>query len=43
MNYGGVGQLGLVYNPYVNSGKTRVSGLDFDASGRFKLWAWTCA
>ncbi len=37
LNYGGVGQLGLVYNPYVNSGKTRVSGLDFDASGRFKL------
>lgn len=37
LNYGGVGQLGLVYNPYVNSGKTRVSGIDFDASGRFKL------
>ncbi|MDB5790915.1 MAG: TonB-dependent receptor [Massilia sp.] len=37
VNYGGVGKLGMVYNPYVNSGKTRVSGLDFDASGRFKL------
>ena len=37
VNYGGVGKLGLVYNPYVNSGKTRVSGLDFDASGRFKV------
>jgi iron complex outermembrane recepter protein len=37
VNYGGVGKLGLVYNPYVNSGKTRVSGLDFDATGRFKL------
>ena len=37
INYGGVGQLGLVYNPYVNSGRTRVSGLDFDASGRFKV------
>ena len=37
LNYGGVGQLGLVYNPYVNSGKTRVSGLDFDAAGRMKL------
>ena len=37
LNYGGVGKLGLVYNPYVNSGKTRVSGLDFDASGRFKV------
>ena len=36
INYGGVGQLGMVYNPYVNSGRTRVSGLDFDASGRFK-------
>jgi iron complex outermembrane receptor protein len=37
INYGGVGQLGLVYNPYVNSGRTRVSGFDFDASGRFKF------
>jgi iron complex outermembrane receptor protein len=37
INYGSVGQLGMVYNPYVNSGKTRVSGLDFDASGRFKM------
>ena len=37
VNYGGVGKLGLVYNPYVNSGKTRVSGIDFDASGRFKV------
>jgi iron complex outermembrane receptor protein len=34
-NFGGVGKLGLVYNPYVNSGRTRVSGFDFDASGRF--------
>ncbi|WP_229425460.1 MULTISPECIES: TonB-dependent receptor domain-containing protein [unclassified Massilia] len=37
LNYGGVGQLGMLYNPYVNSGRTRVSGLDFDATGRFKL------
>ena len=37
LNYGGVGQLGLVYNPYVNSGRTRASGFDFDASGRFRL------
>jgi iron complex outermembrane receptor protein len=36
INYGGVGQLGMVYNPYVNSGRTRASGFDFDASGRFK-------
>ncbi|MET0265866.1 MAG: TonB-dependent receptor, partial [Duganella sp.] len=35
LNYGGVGQLALVNNPYVNSGKTRTSGFDFDASGRF--------
>jgi iron complex outermembrane receptor protein len=37
VNYGGVGKLGMIYNPYVNSGRTRVSGVDFDASGRFKL------
>jgi len=35
LNFGGVGQVGLLYNPYVNSGKTRASGFDFDASGRF--------
>ena len=35
-NFGGVGKMGLVYNPYVNSGRTRVSGFDFDASGRFE-------
>lgn len=35
LNFGGVGAIGLLYNPYVNSGKTRASGLDFDASGRF--------
>jgi iron complex outermembrane receptor protein len=34
-NFGGVGKLGLAYNPYVNSGRTRVSGFDFDAAGRF--------
>jgi iron complex outermembrane receptor protein len=37
INYGGVGQLGLVYNPYVNSGRTRTSGFDFDGAGRFKF------
>ena len=37
ITYGGVGQLGLVYNPYVNSGRTRVSGFDFDAGGRFRV------
>jgi iron complex outermembrane receptor protein len=36
-NFGGVGKLGLVYNPYVNSGKTKASGFDFDASTRFAL------
>jgi iron complex outermembrane receptor protein len=41
VNYGGVGQLGLVYNPYVNSGRTRVSGFDFDGSGRFNLLGTT--
>lgn len=35
INYGGIGKVALVYNPYVNSGKTRTSGFDFDASGRF--------
>nr|WP_315259061.1 TonB-dependent receptor [uncultured Duganella sp.] len=35
VNFGGVGSIGLLYNPYVNSGKTRASGFDFDASGRF--------
>jgi iron complex outermembrane receptor protein len=35
LNFGGVGAIGLLYNPYVNSGKTRTSGFDFDASGRF--------
>lgn len=37
INYGNVGQLGLVYNPYVNSGRTRVSGFDFDGQGRVRL------
>ncbi|MFM2085424.1 MAG: hypothetical protein RLZZ237_293 [Pseudomonadota bacterium] len=34
-NFGTVGKLGLLYNPYVNSGSTRASGFDFDGSGRF--------
>lgn len=34
-NFGGVGAIGLLFNPYVNSGKTRASGFDFDAGGRF--------
>ncbi|WP_332853253.1 TonB-dependent receptor plug domain-containing protein [Duganella sp. S19_KUP01_CR8] len=33
----GIGKLGLVYNPYVNSGKTRASGFDFDLTGRIKI------
>ena len=37
VGYGGVGKLGMVYNPYVNSGRTRVQGFDFDGSGRFNL------
>jgi iron complex outermembrane receptor protein len=35
VDYGGIGKMALVYNPYVNSGRTRTSGFDFDASGRF--------
>jgi iron complex outermembrane receptor protein len=34
-----VGKLGLAYNPYVNSGKTRVKGFDFAAQTRQKLGA----
>lgn len=37
LNFNGVGKLGLVYNPYVNSGKTRASGVDFDITSRFKI------
>jgi iron complex outermembrane receptor protein len=29
VNFGGVGALGLLLNPYVNSGKTKTSGFDF--------------
>lgn len=36
-----VGQLGLVYNPYVNSGRTRVQGFDFDGKGRFNVLGQT--
>ncbi|WP_374581266.1 TonB-dependent receptor plug domain-containing protein [Pseudoduganella sp.] len=32
-----VGSLGLAYRPYVNSGKTKVDGFDFDATTRIKL------
>lgn len=37
VNFNGVGKLGLVYNPYVNTGKTRASGFDFDFTSRFKI------
>lgn len=37
LNFNNIGKLGLVYNPYVNTGKTRVSGVDFDISSRFKI------
>lgn len=36
-----VGQLGLLYNPYVNSGRTRVQGFDFDAKGRLNVLGQT--
>ncbi len=37
LDFGGVGSLGLLYNPYVNSGKTRTSGFDFAASHKGKI------
>lgn len=37
VNFNGVGKLGMVYNPYVNTGKTRASGFDFDVTSRFNL------
>lgn len=37
VDFQGIGKLGMVYNPYVNTGKTRVSGIDFDADGRFRV------
>ncbi|MBV6322884.1 TonB-dependent receptor plug domain-containing protein [Duganella violaceipulchra] len=37
VNFQGIGQLGLIYNPYVNSGKTKASGVDFDIAGRVKI------
>jgi iron complex outermembrane recepter protein len=40
IGFGGIGKLGLVYNPYVNTGKTKVSGIDFDASTRISLNSW---
>ncbi|WP_313033755.1 TonB-dependent receptor domain-containing protein, partial [Massilia alkalitolerans] len=36
-----VGQLGMIYNPYVNSGRTRVQGFDFDGKGRFSVLGQT--
>lgn len=37
LNFQNVGKLGMVYNPYVNTGKTRASGFDFDLTSRFKI------
>lgn len=37
INFQGIGKLGMVYNPYVNTSKTRASGFDFDISSRQKL------
>ena len=36
-SFGNIGSLGLAYRPYVNSGKTKTDGIDFDASTRVKL------
>lgn len=33
----GIGKLGLVYNPYVNTGRTKLSGFDIEAATRHKL------
>ncbi|MYN05679.1 TonB-dependent receptor [Pseudoduganella sp. DS3] len=37
VNFGGVGALGLLLNPYVNSGKTKTSGFDFAVENRGKI------
>jgi len=37
VNFQNIGKLGLLYNPYVNSGKTKASGFDFDVAGRVKV------
>lgn len=37
VDFQNIGKLGLVYNPYVNTSKTRASGIDFDISSRFKI------
>lgn len=37
INFQNIGKLGLVYNPYVNTGKTRASGLDFDITSSTNL------
>lgn len=37
VNFQNIGKLGLVYNPYVNTSKTRASGFDFDITSRQKI------
>jgi iron complex outermembrane receptor protein len=37
LDFQNIGKLGMVYNPYVNSGKTKVSGLDFDLNAKFNV------
>ena len=37
INFGGIGKLGVINNPYVNTGRTRASGIDFDVTSRFKI------
>jgi iron complex outermembrane receptor protein len=37
LNFNNVGKIALLYNPYVNSGKTRASGFDFDVKSNFNL------
>jgi iron complex outermembrane receptor protein len=37
LNFNNVGKIALLYNPYVNSGKTRASGFDFDIRSNFNI------
>ena len=37
INFQNIGKLGLVYNPYVNTNKTRATGFDFDVTSRQKI------
>jgi iron complex outermembrane recepter protein len=40
VNFGGVGKVAMVYDPYVNTGKTKAEGFDFEVASKYKLGAW---